>query len=143
MRKSSFWWVLIGFMILLDFYFFQAIKTVSQSGSSRARTIVYVSYWVISGAALITLLLLPYLQFQHQAKLFRTTIFAMIVGLFFSKLIASLFLCIDDIRRGIEWIISRVSRSGKETILPETGITRSVFLSWVGIIAGGGLFSSL
>ncbi len=35
MRNSSFWWILIGFMVLLDFYFFQGIKVVSQSSKSK------------------------------------------------------------------------------------------------------------
>ena len=30
MRNSPFWLIIIGLMLLLDFYVFQAIKTVSQ-----------------------------------------------------------------------------------------------------------------
>jgi hypothetical protein len=29
MRNSPFWWILIGFMVLVDIYFFQALKAVS------------------------------------------------------------------------------------------------------------------
>lgn len=144
MRNSPFWWILIGFMVLVDIYFFQAIKVVTHSAGSKTRTFIYAGYWILSGAAIITLLVLPYLQFEHQAKLFRTTIFAMIAGLFFAKLIASVFFLIDDIRRGVQWIAEKLfSDKEKETIQQGEGLTRSAFLSWAGIIAGSGLFGSL
>ena len=64
MRNSPFWWILIGFMVLLDIYFFQALKAVSGSASARTKTILYTSYWVLSIAAIVILLLLPYLQVE-------------------------------------------------------------------------------
>src|SRR5690242_385767 len=109
MRNSPFWWILIGFMVLLDIYFFQALKTVSYSASHRTRMIVYASYWSLSILAIVTLLLLPYLHLDKQVRFIRTTLFAVIAGLFFAKLIAAFFFMIDDIRRGIQWIISKIS----------------------------------
>jgi 2-dehydro-3-deoxyphosphogalactonate aldolase len=76
MRNSKFWWILIGFMILLDIYVFQAVKVVSQPAGSKMKILIYVVYWLISASAIITLLILPYLHFEKQSKLFRTTIFA-------------------------------------------------------------------
>ena len=108
MRNSPFWWILIGFMLLLDIYFFQALKAVSGSASARTKTILYTSYWVLSIAAIVILLLLPYLQVEKQTRFARTTIFALIAGLFFSKLIASFFFLIDDVRRGVQWVAGKI-----------------------------------
>lgn len=145
MRNSPFWWVLIGFMVLLDFYVFQAIKVVAQPAGGKTRTIIYFAYWILSGLALITLIILPYLHFDHQSKLLRTTIFAVIAGLFFAKVIASLFLLIDDIRRGVQWVAGKIffSNTEGETMQEHTRISRSAFMTWLGLIAGGGLFGSL
>jgi predicted MPP superfamily phosphohydrolase len=145
MRNSPFWWILIGFMVLLDIYFFQAIKAVSNSASPRTKTIIYTSYWIISVAAIIVLLLLPYLKFEKQARLFRTTIFAMIAGLFFAKLVASVFFLIDDIRRGLQWTAGKMfsSNIAGEKLQSGEGISRSAFLSWAGMLMGGGLFGTL
>ncbi|HEX7846553.1 MAG TPA: metallophosphoesterase [Chitinophagaceae bacterium] len=145
MRNTPFWWILIGIMVLLDIYCFQALKVITHSASTKTRSIVYAVYWTISAAAVITLVILPYLKFEHQSKLFRATIFAIIVGLFFAKLIAAVFFLIDDIRRGVQWIIARFSSRDKEiTGMPEgEGISRSVFFSWAGMLVGGGLFGSL
>src|SRR4030095_1746961 len=104
MRNSPFWWVLVGFMVLLDFYVFQAIKVIAGPASHRMKLIIYYSYWSVSAIALIMLIILPYLHFERQSKLLRTTVFAIIAGLFFAKLIAAIFFLIDDLRRGIQWI---------------------------------------
>jgi predicted MPP superfamily phosphohydrolase len=145
MRNSPFWWILIGFMILLDFYVFQAVKVLTHSAGPKTKLIVHISYWTISGLAVIILIILPYLQFGQQHRLMRNTFFAIIVGLFFSKIIASIFFLVDDLRRGIQWVAGKLFFSGTEGETMEQGvrISRSVFLSWAGMLAGGGLFSSL
>jgi len=143
MRNSVFWWVLIGFMILLDFYFFQALKTITQTASSKARLIIFICYWSVSISALVLLLLLPYLNFEN--KFFRNTLFAMIAGLFFAKLVASSIFLVDDIRRGVQWLAGKVFFSNTEGEGYQAGerISRSLFLSWTGMLIGGGLFGSL
>ena len=145
MRNSPFWWILIGFMVLLDIYVFQAVKLISQPAAGKTKTIIYSGYWVLSVSAVIILIILPYLQFQHQSKLFRTTIFALIAGLFFAKLIASVFFLVDDIRRGIQWLAGKIfySNTEGETLQQGEKISRSVFLSWTGMLMGGGFFGSL
>ncbi len=145
MRNSPFWWILIGFMALLDFYVFQAVRVLTQSAGSKTKLIVHICYWAISGLALITLIILPYLHFGTQHKLLKNTFFAIIVGLFFSKIIASIFFLVDDLRRGIQWVAGKLIFSGTEGETMEQGvkISRSAFLSWVGTLAGGGLFSTL
>src|SRR4029077_14371402 len=87
MRNSVFWWGLMAFMVLLDFYFFQALKTITQTASSKARLIIFICYWTISISAIVVLLILPYLNIEN--RLFRNTLFALIAGLFFAKLVAS------------------------------------------------------
>jgi predicted MPP superfamily phosphohydrolase len=145
MRSSPVWLVLAGLMLLLDFYFFQVLKVLSQSAGPRTKTILFTSYWVISGLALIILFILPYLNLDSYAKGVRSTVFAVIIGLFLAKLIASVFFLIDDFRRGIQWLVAKVffRNSEGEQIGAEGGISRSIFLSWLGIGVGGGLFASL
>ena len=145
MRNSIFWWVLIGFMVLLDFYFFQAIKLITQGATSKVRSIIFISYWTISVSAILLLLLLPYLHFEHQNRVFRNSVFACIAGLFFAKLVGSVFFLIDDVRRVIQWGAGKIYFSNTEGELFQSGerISRSAFLSWAGMLVGGGLFASL
>jgi hypothetical protein len=136
---------MIGVMVLLDIYVFQVIKVIAHPASSKTKTILFATYWILSVLAILFLLILPYLQFQQQSKFFRTTIFAIIVGLFLSKLVAAIFFLIDDIRRVIQWITGKLffSNTATETIKQGERISRSVFLSWAGMVAGAGLFGSL
>lgn len=146
MRSSPFWWVFLGFMFLIDLYFFQALKVLTQSASPRARFWIHSGYWTLSVLAIVMLILLPYLQMDKAAKLAKSTIFSMIAGLFFAKLIASLFFLVDDLRRGVLWaggkLLSKPKEVGAAALVGE-GITRSAFLSWVGVLAGSGLFGTL
>jgi predicted MPP superfamily phosphohydrolase len=129
-------------MLLLDFYVFQIIKLVSQSAGPRTKSIIYVSYWAISVLALIVLFLLP--LFENFPRSVRSTIFAITIGLFLCKLIASVFFLVDDIRRGIQWLTGKLffnNTEGEE--IESGGVSRSVFLSWFGLAVGGSLFTSL
>jgi predicted MPP superfamily phosphohydrolase len=145
MRNTPFWWILIAIMILLDIYVFQAVKVVAHPASHRYKLIIYATYWAISISAILLLVILPYLHFEHQHRIYRTTLFAMIAGLFFAKFIAAAFFLLDDLRRGAQWIIGKINRPepvpGESA--SENSISRSVFLSWAGMIAGSGLFGSL
>ena len=145
MRNSPFWWILLGVMVLIDIYFFQALKSLSHSSSGRTRTIIYSGYWVLSVSAILILILLPYLHLEKQLKFIRTTLFALIAGLFFAKLIACLFFLIDDIRRVLQWVAGKLffAKTEGEDLQSGETISRSAFLSWAGMIAGGGLFGSL
>ena len=145
MRNSPFWWILIGFMALLDLYFFQALKVVAGSASPRTRTILFTVYWVLSAGAIIVLLILPYIHFEKQAKFVRTTIFSIIAGLFFAKLIACFFFVLDDMRRIVQWAAGKLffQKNEGSGLQPVEGISRSAFLSWTGMLMGGTLFGTL
>ncbi len=145
MRNSPFWWILILLMVLLDIYVFQAIKVISHPVSSKFKLIIYSAYWLISIGAIVVLLILPYLHLDNQVRFLRTTIFAIVLGLFFAKLIASVFFLVDDVRRLVQWAAGELFFQNTEGEQLQEGekISRSVFLSWAGIIAGGGLFGTL
>ena len=130
MRKSPFWWVLVGLMLVIDIYFFQALQVVCVSVAPVTRIIIFSIYWVISVAAIVIFWALPYIHFKHQDRLSKSTIFSIMAGLFFSKFLGSLVFLIGDISRIVQLI-------GGETV------ARSSVFSWVGIIAGGVLFGLL
>lgn len=142
MRSSPMWILLAGLMLLLDFYVFQIIKLLSHSAGPKTKSVIYISYWTISVIALVVLFLLP--LFENFPRSVRSVVFAVIIGLFLCKLIASVFFLLDDIRRGIQWIAGKLLFNNTEGEEIESGrMSRSVFLSWFGLAVGGGLFSSL
>ncbi len=144
MRNSGFRWIIIVIMLLLDFYVFQAVKVVSQAAPPKIRIAIYALYWTISVVAIILLALLPYISYESWPRSVRTYLFATIVGLFFAKVIAVVFFLVDDIRRLIQWASGKIMFQNTEgEAMGDERISRSVFLSWLGLAAGGGLFSAL
>jgi predicted MPP superfamily phosphohydrolase len=132
-------------MLILDFYVFQAIKVVAQTTSVKARTILYIIYWTVSVSALLLFIAIPYLNLDSFSKGLRSVIFVLIASVFFAKLLASLFLVIDDLRRGFQWMAGKLLFYNTEGEEMQDGqaISRSVFMSWLGLAAGGGLLGSL
>ncbi len=145
MRNSPFWLVIIGMMLILDIYVFHAIKIVAQSASEKARTITYIIYWTVSVSALLLFIALPYLNLDSFSKGLRSVIFVLVASIFFAKLLASLFLVMDDLRRGFQWVAAKLFFYNTEGEEMQDGqaISRSVFMSWLGLAAGGGLLGSL
>jgi predicted MPP superfamily phosphohydrolase len=136
--------IFLVIMFLLDLYVFQAVKTVSHSASPKTRTIIYFIYWGLTVLAMASFLLFVFTEPEFLGKKLRTYLFATIIGLFFAKLIVLLFLLIDDVRRGIQWVAGKLffrNTEGEELV--EEGISRSAFLSWLGLAAGTTLFGSL
>lgn len=145
MRNSPFWLVLIGTLVLLDFYVFQALKVVSQSAEPKTKTIIYILYWTISILVLLAFLVTPYLNFDNLPRHVRSILFAVLIAVFFGKLVTSVFLVVDDLRRGVQWAAGKVASATTTGDSAPDGdkMSRSLFLSWLGMAAGGGLFGSL
>ena len=136
--------VFLGLMFLLDFYFFQAVKVVTQTSSQKLKTIIYGLYWTITIVAAIGFILFVYTDQGFLGKKVRTYLFAIIIGLFLAKLTALTFFLADDLRRVIQWIGRKLFSNKMEAVSNNSDrISRSVFLSWLGIAAGTTVFSSL
>jgi predicted MPP superfamily phosphohydrolase len=144
MRNSSTWWIIAFLMLLLDFYVFQALKTVTQQSSEKMRVSLHLVYWLISGATLLLLLSFPYVQTLQTSKFFKNYVFAILIGLFFAKLLGALFFMVDDFRRGGFWLMSKLApQTGARFLGEGNGIPRSLFISWLGLGIGGTLFGTL
>ncbi len=144
MRSPTFIIILFFIMILLDTYVFQAIKLLSHSASPRTKTIIYTIYWGISIFALLIFLFFVLTDPATVPQKVRTYLFATVVGLFMGKLISVVFFLVDDVRRVIQWISGKLFFKDTEgEQLTDDGISRSAFLSWMGLAAGSTLFGSL
>ena len=137
--------VFISLSLLMDFYIFQSVKLVSLNFSPKNKSIVHIVFWGISILNISFFLKLSLLQQDFLPKLFKSYIFATLVGFFIAKLVACLFFLVDDLRRIIQWLTTKAftAKAGVAGASVDKGISRSVFFSWIGLSAGTSLFGSL
>jgi len=122
--------------LLVDFYVFQAIKTLSRDHLPPTTLLIYTVFWVVSFLTLFTVFfILPSLQYR--ARKTYSYLMALVAGLFLGKLVGSVIFFIDDLRRAAQWLLTRTPAGSAE------GISRSIFLCWLGLGLGGALFASL
>lgn len=144
MRRLAGSWIFLLILILVDIYVYQALKSVAVNWQPKTRWIVLGTYWGISILSIALMLSIVFTNYENWHKLLRTYAFAVVIGLFLAKLLASAFFLVDDTRRIVQWIGSLFIPSwNPKNTGDATGITRSVFLSWAGLAVGGGLFTSL
>lgn len=144
MRRFTGSWILILIMLLIDLYVFQAVKIAVQTTSPKIRFTVYGIYWTISAIAVIVMAIMPYINLDNWPKTLRTYLFATLIGLFLSKAITVVFLLVDDMRRVLQWAGGKLFYQyvhGEP--FKAAGISRSVFMSWLGLAIGGGLMTAL
>lgn len=146
MRNAGGSLIFLLVMLMVDFYVFHALKAVSGSWSGRTRIIVFAAYWLVCSVGLFFIATLPYIQYEYWPKTLRTYLFATAIGFFLAQMVSLPFFLIDDIRRLAVWVSRLFTSKSSEVAAVKTaneGISRSVFMSWIGLGLGGGLFGSL
>jgi predicted MPP superfamily phosphohydrolase len=144
MRNWSNWWLVVVILLAIDFYVFNALKYIAHNNSDRSKTIIYSIYWTISVAAVAFIILFPNSRYLEAHIILRNYVFAIIVGLVFAKLIASVFFLLDDVRRLLLWLMAKIfPKTGVDFTTDGNHISRSAFLSWSGFALGTGLFATL
>jgi len=145
MRNAGTVWIIAAILFLIDLYVFSAVKTITQQLSDKAKLAVYICYWCITIVAVLTILTFPYIQALSTNKFFRNYVFAILMGLFIAKVVAAILLLIDDVRRLGTYTAIKIGSHIQETASPIDGvaISRSVFMSWLGIGIGSILFGTL
>ena len=133
MRSPRFFLAII-IALLIDLYVFQAIRTVTQGLAPRWRMVIFGLHWGLALLALTTWVLVPLFHLRYTRL--NSYLQVIIIGLYFAKLMAVLFLFIDDIRRLILWLIEKIGGQSGKAATGEEGISRSAFLSWLGLGLG-------
>ncbi|WP_246011942.1 metallophosphoesterase [Chryseotalea sanaruensis] len=134
--------ILIIVLLLVDYYVFQAVVQVSKNLSEGWKLSVRLLFWL---PTLLTILIILFWTFGNPYSLgpqFRNWAITGIVGVYFSKFFAVLVLFIDDIQRGIRWMLQSFSKEESTTTQGEV-LTRSEFLSKTALIAAAIPFGTM
>jgi uncharacterized protein len=136
--------ILILIMLLIDWYVFQAVKLVSQQASTRIKFIIYGLYWAVTISAVVFFLFGSTFNIDNWPKSLRTYLFATLIGLFIGKFIAATIFLVDDLRRVLHWSGGKLYyQFVQNENFSSSTITRSTFMSWLGLGLGSTLFGTL
>jgi len=137
---------ILAFLVLLDLYVFQAIKTVSAQSGITTRNWVYIIYWLVTVLSIVTIMAVPYLRSQTGSRAWAIYPLAILIGITIAKLLSVSFFLVDDLRRLIQWVVTQLWASNSDAAPGHEkaeAISRSTFLSWLGLGIGGTVFTSL
>lgn len=124
-------------LVLIDLYFYQAVKIILTNSSAFRKSLAFYSYWgftIFSLLLFFTTTILPFNDFQKFIKIY---VFAFVVMVIISKLIGSVFIALDDIIRFFRWVASYLSRPAEivsnQIAVDPHAISRLRFLNIVAV----------
>jgi len=136
--------IFILIMLLIDWYVFQAVKHVSQTAAPKTRVLIYTIYWALTLASVCIFLFGSVLNVMEWPKMIRIYVFAILIGVFIAKFIASTIFLLDDLRRILHWSGGKLYyRFVQNEDFSSSAISRSTFMTWLGLGLGSGLFGTL
>ncbi|WP_018479426.1 metallophosphoesterase [Pontibacter roseus] len=128
--------VVLFILFLVDFYVFQAIKTVTQGLSETAQRVIYFLYWAVFAITAGTFALAS-LTRGTPPDTFKTYLASTLFIIFASKLVVVLFLFLDDVLRLGKIVLNNASSSE-----PSFDPSRSKFLNQMGLLVAAVPFSA-
>lgn len=100
--------------LLIDLYVFQAVKFLTSDATEVTRKLVYGIFWVITAIAIASLWVYNLGPVYNFSRGFKTFLMASVFVTYFSKLFVVIFLFIDDLTRGVEWLWQLLKPSSSE-----------------------------
>ena len=134
--------LLLVFLFLIDLYAYQAILTLTKGLSPSAKGAVRIGYWLITVIVVAAILWYYYGNPYKYGSQLRNLVLVGIFMTYFSKVFGSLFIVIDDLQRGVRWVISFFNKGAEVGSVGET-IPRSEFLAKTAVIAAAVPFTAM
>ena len=122
------------FFLLLDYYFFQGILAASKNWSPLWKNITRYGFWVPTAFSFVALFWWAFDDPYKYSANFRTIVLTSLTAIYFSKLFGILFLFVDDLQRGVRWVVRLFQKSPDGKSVGEV-ITRSEFLAQAAMVA--------
>lgn len=128
--------------LLIDYYVFQAVLTVSHGWSPVWKSIVRYGFWIPTVLAFLAISWWALGDPYAMSARARTLIFTGLASVYISKIFGVVVLFMDDLSRGVQWV-ARFFTKGASGDLPGDAIPRSEFLSKAALVAASIPFGAM
>jgi len=136
--------IVISALALIEYYCFTAVHTAFRSASGLNRMIITGLYLLVSLAVFYTAFSIRHWETASWNPAVRTLVITLFMGIVVAKLLMTLVMCTDDVRRLIVWIGHKTASgpammadAAPETLPASEGITRSRFIARSALLVGG------
>jgi|TARA_B110001469_G_C9642751_1_gene323676 predicted MPP superfamily phosphohydrolase len=127
--------------LLIDYYAFQAIKTITSNQSEGIQKVIKTIYFSFTSLVIISIVVYNFGNPDGLGKHARTMLMSFVFINVLAKLFLGLFVFIDDIQRFFRWIVMKLANPRLEAA--EEGISRSKFLATTGLVVAAAPIVSL
>lgn len=136
--------IVLSVLVLIEYYCFTAINTAFRSASGLTRIIIISLYLLVSIAVFYTAFSIRHWETSTWDPTVRTLVIALFMGIVVAKLLMTLIMGVDDLRRLIVWISRKATSTpaltadaSREVLPVSEGITRSRFIARSALLVGG------
>ncbi|KXK43032.1 MAG: metallophosphoesterase [Bacteroidetes bacterium OLB11] len=145
MRKMPVFGLLLVILLLviLEYYTYTALRFLLRTSRPSFRTFFTTIYVAVSIIIILMFLFFPYLRTIEINKALKNFLFGFSFGFIIAKVLISLVLILDDLRRLFFYMISFLPNGEISPEKIEKGMTRSQFLNTIALLLGGGFFMTL
>ncbi len=133
MTKLMAFFVLLTILVLIDFYVYQAVSVVSKDWSDGWRYFARYGFWFFTAITFVAILWYAYGDPYKYGSQLRNMVLTGIFMVYFSKIFGVLFLLIDDVQRGVRWVMAYLQNNPTEASSGNK-IPRSEFLAKAAVI---------
>lgn len=134
--------ILLVVLFLIDLYAYQAILIVTKGFGQNTKNFARISYWLITALVFGAIFWYYYGDPYKYGSQLRNLVLVGIFMTYFSKVFGLLFLVIDDLQRGVRWVVVFFTKSSANG-LPGASIPRSEFLAKTAVIAAAVPFTAI
>ncbi len=131
------------FIAIIEYYTFTALRFTLKSVRPSVRITINTLYILTSVSFILMFLFFPYLRTIEISKTLKNFIFGFSFALLGAKILISLVLLLDDLRRGLFYIFSFFSYNDIKDVKTSKGMSRSEFLNTVALLFGAGIFTTI
>ena len=131
------------FIILLEYYAFSAFRYAIRSIKPSYKLPLTVFFVSLMVAWFLVLLSFPALRTSDMNRSLKNVLVSFAMAFFIMKLMVGVFYLIDDIRRGLFYLTSRLYQAENVPVRVVSGMTRSDFLAQTGLWISGILFGTM
>ncbi|MCK6618126.1 MAG: metallophosphoesterase [Cyclobacteriaceae bacterium] len=132
MAKFMVLFFILVVLVLIDLYVYQAVATISKEWTAGWKSFARLGFWIFTGLSLLAVLWYAYGDPYKYGSQLRNLVLTGIFIVYFSKIFGVLFVLIDDVQRGIRWLVTYFKQD-----TPSQGgkvIPRSEFLAKAAVI---------